>query len=44
MNWDDILDEENNDENWVDSGAPSSGRSRPGDVNDHDDGEDEEDR
>jgi hypothetical protein len=43
LNWDEIIDEDDDDENWVDPGAPSGGRSRPGDDNDNDDGEGEED-
>jgi len=42
-NWDDIIDEDDDDENWADPGAPSGGRSRPGNGNDNDDGEGEED-
>jgi len=38
-NWDEIIDEDDDDENWADPGAPSGGRSRPGDGNDNDDGE-----
>jgi hypothetical protein len=43
LNWDEILDEDDDDENWADHGAPCGRRSRPGDDNDHDDGEGEED-
>jgi len=43
LNWDDIINEEDDDENWADPGAPSGGGSRPGDANDNDNGEDEED-
>ena len=43
LNWDDIIDEDDDDENWVDPGAPSGGRSRPGYGNDNDNGEGEED-
>jgi hypothetical protein len=43
LNWDEIIDEDDDDENWADPGAPSGGRSRPGDDNDNDDGEGEED-
>jgi len=39
LNWDEIIDEDDDDDNWVDPGAPSGGRSRPGDGNDNDDGE-----
>jgi len=42
-NWDEIIDEDDDDESWADPGAPSSGRSRPGDRNDNDDCEGEED-
>jgi hypothetical protein len=41
--WDDILDEDYDDENWLDSGAPTSGRSCPGDDNDNEHGKAEED-
>jgi len=43
LNWDEIIDEDEDDENWADPGAPSGGWSRPGDDNDNDDGEGEED-
>ena len=43
LNWDEIIDEDDDDENWADPGAPSGGRSRPGDGNENDDGESEED-
>jgi len=43
LNWDEIFDEDDDDENWADPGAPSGGRSRPGVENDNDDGEGEED-
>ena len=43
LNWDQILDEDDDDENWPDPGAPSGGRSRPGDGYDNDDGKGEED-
>jgi hypothetical protein len=43
LNWDEIIDEDDDDENRADPGAPSSGRSRPGDGNDNDIGEGEED-
>jgi hypothetical protein len=42
-NWNDIIVEDDDDENWADPGAPRGGRSRPGDDNDNDDGEVEED-
>jgi hypothetical protein len=43
LNWDEIIDEDHDDLNWADAGAPSGGRSRPGDGNDNDDCEREED-
>jgi len=43
LNWDEIIDEDDDDENWADPGAPSGGRCHPGDDNDNDDGEGEED-
>ena len=43
LNWDEIIDEDDDDENWADPGAPSGGRSCPGDGNDNDNGESEED-
>jgi len=43
LNWDEIIDEDNDDDNWVDPGAPSGGWSRPSDGNDNDDSEGEED-
>jgi len=43
LNWDEIIDEDDDDENWADHAAPSSGQSRPGDDNDNDDGKGEED-
>jgi hypothetical protein len=43
LNWDEIIDEDDDDENWADPGGPSGGRSRPGDDNDTDEGESEED-
>jgi len=42
-NWDEIIDEDDDDDNWADPGAPSGGRSCPGDGNDNDNGESEED-
>jgi hypothetical protein len=42
LNWDEIIDEDDDDDNWADPGAPSGGRSRPGNGNDNDDGESEE--
>jgi len=43
LNWDEIIDEDDDDENMADPGTPSGRRSRPGDGNDNDDGEGEED-
>jgi len=43
LKWDEIIDEDDDDENWVDPGAPSGGRSRPSECNDNEDGEGEED-
>jgi len=43
LNWDVIIAEDDDDDNWADPSAPSGGRSRPGDGNDNDDGESEED-
>ena len=43
LDWDDIIDEDDDDENWADPGAPSGGRSRPRNGNDNDNGEGEED-
>jgi hypothetical protein len=43
LNWDEIIDEDDDDENWADPGAPSGGRSHPGDDNDNDDCKGEED-
>jgi hypothetical protein len=43
LNWDEIINENDDDGNWADPGAPSGGRSRPGNGNDNDNGEGEED-
>jgi hypothetical protein len=43
LNSDEIINGDDDDDNWVDPGAPSSVRGRPGDGNDNDDGESEED-
>jgi len=43
LNSDEIIDENDDDENWVDPGAPSGGQRRHGEDNDNDDGEGEED-
>jgi hypothetical protein len=43
LNWDEIIDEDDDNNNWADPCAPSGGRSLPGDGNDNDNGESEED-
>jgi hypothetical protein len=43
LNWDEIIDKDDDDENWPDPGAPSGERSRPVHENHNDDGEGEED-
>jgi len=43
LNWDEIIDENAEDENWADPGALISGSSRPSDGTDNDEGEGEED-
>jgi hypothetical protein len=43
LNWEEIIDEDNNEGNWAKPGAPSGGMSRPGDGNDNDDSKSEED-
>ena len=43
LNWDEIIDANDQNEKWEDPGAPSSGRSRPSYGNDNYDGEGEED-
>jgi len=43
LNWDEIIDKDDDDENWADRGAPSNGQSHPGNSNDNDNGEGEED-
>jgi len=43
LNWDEIIDENDDDNNWVDRGVPSGGWSRPSDGNDNDNAEGEED-
>jgi hypothetical protein len=43
LNWDEIIDENDDNENWVDIGALSGGSRRPGDGNENDNGEGEED-
>jgi len=42
LKWDEIIDKDNDDEYWVEPGAPSSGRCLPGDGNDNDAGKGEE--
>jgi len=42
LNSDEIIDEDNDDDNSADPGAPRSGRSHPGDGNDNDTDEGEE--
>ncbi|KAF8539101.1 hypothetical protein BDD12DRAFT_883297 [Trichophaea hybrida] len=43
LHWEEIIDEDDDDENWADPGAPRSGSSCPGDSNDNDNSEGEED-
>jgi len=43
LNWDEIINEDDDDEKWADPGARSGGRSRPGDGHDNDNGEGQED-
>ena len=43
LNWDEMIEEDDMEENWADPGAPSSGTNRPGIGNDNDDGEGEDD-
>jgi hypothetical protein len=43
LNWDEMIDEDDDDGNWADPCAPSGGGSRPGDGNGNDDRECEED-
>jgi len=43
LNWDEMIDEDDDDDNWADPGAPSGGRIRPGDGNVNDDAESEKD-
>ncbi|KAF8538640.1 hypothetical protein BDD12DRAFT_805954 [Trichophaea hybrida] len=43
FHWDEIMDKDDGDENRADPGAPSGGRSRPGDGFDNEDSEGEED-
>jgi len=44
LNRDQIIDEDDDDENCADPGAPRGGWSRAGDCNDNHDGEGEEDK
>ncbi|KAF8533004.1 hypothetical protein BDD12DRAFT_810524 [Trichophaea hybrida] len=44
LNWDDIIDKDDDDENWAERGAPDGGRSHPSDGNDNDDSKGEEDK
>jgi len=39
LNWDEIIDKDDDDENKADRRAPSGGPRRPGDDNDNDNGE-----
>jgi hypothetical protein len=43
LNWDEIINEDDDDDNWADPGPLSGEWNHPGDVNDNDDGESEED-
>jgi hypothetical protein len=43
VNWDEIIDENDEDDNWADPEAPSGGRSLSCNAIDNDDGESEED-
>jgi hypothetical protein len=43
LNWDEIIDEDVDDDNWADTGGPSGGRSCPGHGIDNHDSEGEED-
>jgi len=43
LKWDEIIDEDDDDENWVDPRVQSGGRSHPSKGNDNEDGEGEED-
>jgi hypothetical protein len=43
LNWDQIIDEDDDDDNWADPGDPSGGKSHLGDANDNDNGEGEQD-
>jgi hypothetical protein len=43
VNWDGIINEDDNDDTWADPGAPSGGTSHPGYNNNNNNGEGEED-
>jgi hypothetical protein len=43
INWNEIIDKDEDDENWADPRALSGARSRPSDENDNNDIQDEED-
>jgi hypothetical protein len=43
LNWDEIMDVDDDDDTCADPGAPHGGRSRAGDGNENDDGESQED-
>jgi hypothetical protein len=43
MNWDEIIDEDDDDTNWADPGTPSGEWSRPGGDNVNENAESEED-
>jgi hypothetical protein len=43
LHWDEIIDEDNDDRNRQDTGAPSGRMTRPSDGNDHEVGQSEED-
>jgi hypothetical protein len=43
LNWDEIINEDDDDENWADPRVPSSGRSHPGHDNDNDNGQGQKD-
>ena len=43
LNWDEIINEDDNDENWVDPGVLSGRRSHSGDGNDNEEDKGEED-
>jgi len=44
LNWDEIIEEDNDNKNWVDPGGPSSGRSHPHNGDYDHEGEGEQDR